>query len=121
MYNTFVSKGTFKTHNDFKQYKEVTKSVKQQKNAYEGELSLVANQVKKKKKKVMQFKKGKIGRDGSSRLKGNCNLCSQSYFTISYGEDNVILNNLKLTVKLLICQYKMNDEDPSFNVFLVKR
>ena len=51
MYNTFVSKGTFKTHNDFKQYKEVTKSVKQQKHAYEGELSLVANQVKKKKKK----------------------------------------------------------------------
>ena len=26
---TFVSKGLFKTHNDFKQYKEVTKSVKQ--------------------------------------------------------------------------------------------
>ena len=68
----------------------------------------------------MQFKKGKIGRDGSSRLKGNCKLCSQSYFTISYGEDNVILNNLKLIVKLLICQYKMNDEDPSFNVFLMK-
>ena len=27
LYNTFVSKGTFKTHNVFKQYKEVTKSV----------------------------------------------------------------------------------------------
>ena len=27
VHNTFVSKGTFKTHNDFKQYKEVTKSV----------------------------------------------------------------------------------------------
>ena len=36
----------------------------------------------------MQFKKGEIGRDGSSRLKGNCNLGSQSYFTISYGEEN---------------------------------
>ena len=69
----------------------------------------------------MQFKKNKIGRDGSSRLKGNCNLCSQSYFTISYGEDNIILNNLILIVKLLIYKYKMNDEDPSFNVFLVKR
>ena len=30
---------------------------KKNKNAYEGELSLVANEVKKKKKKVMQFKK----------------------------------------------------------------
>ena len=66
-------------------------------------------------------KKGKIGRDGSSRLKGNCSLCSQSYFTNSYGEDNIILNNLILIVKLLIYIYKMSDEDPSFNVFLVKR
>ena len=81
----------------------------------------MANQVKKKKKKVMQFKKGKIGRDGSSRLKGNCNLCSQSYFTISYGEDNIISNNLIPIVKLLIYKYKMNDEDPSFSIILVKR
>ena len=69
----------------------------------------------------MQFKKGKIGRDGSSRLKGNCNLCSQSYFTISYGKDNIISNNLIPIVKLLIYKYKMNDEDPSFSVILVKR
>ena len=104
------------------QYKEVTKSVYQlKKNAYEGELSLVANEVKRKKKKLCSSKKGKIGRDGSSRLKGNCNLCSQSFFTISYGEDNIILNNLILIVKLLIYIYKMSDEDPSFNVFLVKR
>ena len=40
------------------QYKEVTKSVYQQKkNASEGELSLVANEVKRKKKKVTHFKK----------------------------------------------------------------
>ena len=66
----------------------------------------------------MQFKNG---RGGSSRLKGDCHFCSQSYFTISYGEDNIILNNLILIVKLLIYIYKMSDEDPSFNVFLVKR
>ena len=48
------------------------------KDACESELSLVANEVKKKKKKkkLRSLKKGKIGRDGSSRLKGNCNLCS---------------------------------------------
>ena len=80
------------------------------KNAYEGELSLVANQVKKKRKKLYSSKKGKIGRDGSSRSKGNCNLGSQSYFTISYGEDNIILNNLILIV---ISKYRMNDKDPS--------
>ena len=65
----------------------------------------------------MQFKKNKIGHDGSSRLKGNCSLCSQSYFTISYGKDNTISNNLIPIVKLLIYKYKMNDEDPSFKVF----
>ena len=96
------------------QYKEVTKSVyqlkKKKKNAYEGELSLVANEVKRKKKKLCSSKKGKIVRDGSSRLKGNCNLCSQSFFTISYGEDNIILNNLILIV---ISKYRMNDKDPS--------
>ena len=69
----------------------------------------------------MQFKKGKIGHDGSSRLKGNCSLCSQSYFTILCGEDNIISNNLIPIAKLLIYEYKMNDEDPSFSVILVKK
>ena len=54
-------------------------------------------------------------------LKGNCSLCSQSYFTISYGEDNIVSNNLIPIVKLLIYEYKMNDEDPSFSIILVKR
>ena len=84
--------------------------INKKKNAYEGELSLVANEVKRKKKKLCSSKKGKIGRDRSSRLKGNCNLCSQSFFTISYGEDNIILNNLILIV---ISKYRMNDKDPS--------
>ena len=42
--------GTFNTKRSLKVF--INK-----KNAYEGELSLVANEVKRKKKKVMQFKK----------------------------------------------------------------
>ena len=92
-------------------------------NGYEGELSLVANEVKKKKKTyaVQKKKKGKIGRDWNSRLKGNCNSCSQSYCTLLYTEENVVLNHLIFIVKFLIYENKMNDKDPSLNVFLVKR
>ena len=92
-------------------------------NGYEGELSLVANEVKKKKKTyaVQKKKKGKIGRDWNSRLKGNCNSCSQSCCTLLHSEENVVLNHLIFIVKFLIYENKMNDKDPSLNVFLVKR
>ena len=92
-------------------------------NGYGGELSLVANEVKKKKKTyaVQKKKKGKIGRDWNSRLEGNCNSCSQSYCTLLHGEENVVLNHLIFIVKFLIYENKMNDKDLSLNVFLVKR
>ena len=60
----------------------------------------------------MQFKKkkGKIGRDWNSRLKGNCNSCSQSYCTLLHSEENVVLNHLIFIVKFLIYENKMNDK-----------
>ena len=54
MYNTFVSMGTFNTKRSPKVF------INKKKNAYEGELSLVANQVKRKKKSYAVQKKVRL-------------------------------------------------------------